>query len=45
VVFIKRPWASKQRKSTHCRNTADALDAVQTFRRECCFAARPSDGH
>jgi hypothetical protein len=24
---------------------ADALDAAQTLRRECCFATRPSDSH
>jgi hypothetical protein len=24
---------------------ADALDAAQTLRRECCFATRPSDRH
>ena len=24
---------------------ADALDAVQTFRGECCFSGRPGDGH
>jgi hypothetical protein len=24
---------------------ADALDATQTFRRECCFATWPSDSH
>jgi hypothetical protein len=24
---------------------AEALDAAQTLRRECCFATRPGDGH
>jgi hypothetical protein len=25
--------------------SADALDALQTFRGECCFSGRPGDGH